>query len=95
MRFAQSGERQAIAAISELRDEMDAHRVEMEQAQRAYDYNRAAELQYGRIKELDFQILEQERALVRLQASGKLKEEVDADDIAEVVASGRAFRFGD
>jgi ATP-dependent Clp protease ATP-binding subunit ClpB len=80
-------ERQAILAISELRDEMDRVRVEMEQAQRAYDYNRAAELQYGKLKELDQKVREQEQALARLQASGKLlKEEVDSDDIAEVVA---------
>ncbi|HYJ13510.1 MAG TPA: AAA family ATPase, partial [Thermomicrobiales bacterium] len=80
-------ERQAIAAISELRDEIDRTRVEIEQAQRAYDYNRAAELQYGTLEDLDAQVLEQERALARLQASGKLlKEEVDADDIADVVS---------
>ncbi len=80
-------ERQAILAISELRDEMDRTRVEMEQAQRAYDYNRAAELQYGKLKELDQQVREQEQALARLQSAGKLlKEEVDSDDIAEVVA---------
>ena len=80
-------ERQGILAISELRDEMDRTRVEMEQAQRAYDYNRAAELQYGRLKELDRQIVEQERNLAQLQNSGKmLKEEVDADDIGEVVS---------
>ncbi len=80
-------ERQAILAISELRDEIDRTRVEMEQAQRAYDYNRAAELQYGRLKELDAQVVVQEAALARLQASGKLlKEEVDADDIGEVVS---------
>jgi ATP-dependent Clp protease ATP-binding subunit ClpB len=80
-------ERQAIAAISELRDEIDRTRIEIEQAQRAYDYNRAAELQYGTLKDLDGQVQEQERALARLQANGKLlKEEVDADDIAEVVS---------
>ena len=80
-------ERQAILAISELRDEMDRARVEMEQAQRAYDYNRAAELQYGKLKELDQKVLEEERALARLQSAGKLlKEEVDADDIADVVS---------
>ncbi|HEU0165289.1 MAG TPA: ATP-dependent chaperone ClpB [Thermomicrobiales bacterium] len=80
-------ERQAIHAISELRDEMDRTRIEMEQAQRAYDYNKAAELQYGKLKELDQQIREEEQKLARLQASGKLlKEEVDADDIAEVVS---------
>ncbi|MDQ3657781.1 MAG: ATP-dependent chaperone ClpB, partial [Chloroflexota bacterium] len=80
-------ERQAILAISELRDEIDRTRVEMEQAQRAYDYNKAAELQYGKLKELDAQVIVEESALSRLQASGKLlKEEVDADDIGDVVS---------
>jgi ATP-dependent Clp protease ATP-binding subunit ClpB len=80
-------EREAISAVSELRDEMDRTRVEIEQAQRAYDYNRAAELQYGKLKELDRKLNEQEQNLARLQSSGKLlKEEVDTDDIAEVVS---------
>ncbi len=80
-------ERQAILAISELRDEIDRTRVEMEQAQRAYDYNRAAELQYGKLKKLDAEVVVEESALSRLQASGKLlKEEVDADDIGDVVS---------
>lgn len=80
-------ERQAIASISEIRDEIDRTRVEIEQAQRAYDYNRAAELQYGKLKELDAGVREQEAALARLQSGGKLlKEEVDADDISEVVS---------
>ncbi|MGI8485998.1 MAG: ATP-dependent Clp protease ATP-binding subunit, partial [Thermomicrobiales bacterium] len=80
-------ERQAIHGISELRDEMDHTRVEMEQAQRAYDYNKAAELQYGKLKDLDQQIQEEERKLTRLQSAGKLlKEEVDSEDIAEVVS---------
>nr|MBA2467923.1 ATP-dependent chaperone ClpB [Chloroflexia bacterium] len=80
-------ERQAILAISDLRDEIDRTRVEMEQAQRAYDYNKAAELQYGTLKDLDAQVVTQEQALSRLQATGKLlKEEVDADDIGDVVS---------
>jgi ATP-dependent Clp protease ATP-binding subunit ClpB len=80
-------ERQAIHAISELRDEMDRTRVEVEQAQRAYDYNKAAELQYGKLKELDQKLQEQEQALMRLQSGGKLlKEEVDGEDIAEIVS---------
>ena len=80
-------ERQAISAISELRDEMDKTRVEIEQAQRAYDYNRAAELQYTTLVDLEKRVKEEERRLAQLQANGKLlKEEVDAEDIAEVVA---------
>jgi ATP-dependent Clp protease ATP-binding subunit ClpB len=80
-------ERQAIQAISELRDQMDQTKTEIEQAQRAYDYNRAAELQYGKLVQLGEQLKEEERRLEQLQSKGKmLKEEVDAEDIAEVVS---------
>jgi ATP-dependent Clp protease ATP-binding subunit ClpB len=80
-------ERETIMAISELRDEMDRLKVEIEQAQRNYDYNRAAELQYGRAKELEQKISEEEQKLARLQSDGKLlKEEVDSEDIADVVS---------
>lgn len=80
-------EREAIHKISELRDTMDHTRVEIEAAQRNYDYNTAAELQYGRLKELETQLSTEEQNLARLQSSGKmLKEEVDSEDIAEVVS---------
>ena len=80
-------ERDAISAVSELRDQVDQTRNEIEQAQRAYDYNKAAELQYGKLVELEEQIREEERKLTQLQANGKLlKEEVDAEDIADVVS---------
>jgi ATP-dependent Clp protease ATP-binding subunit ClpB len=80
-------EREAIQAVSGLRDQVDQTKVEIDQAQRAYDYNRAAELQYGRLVQLQDEIKEQERRLVQLQANGKLlKEEVDAEDIADTVS---------
>ncbi len=80
-------ERQAIQAISELRDGMEQTRVEIEQAQRAYDLNKAAELQYGKLVEQTRQLKEAEATFDQLQANGKLlKEEVDAEDIAEVVS---------
>ena len=80
-------ERAAIGAISELRDQMDRTRVEIEQAQRAYDYNRAAELQYSSLKGLEERLREAEQRLTQLQQGGQqlLKEEVDAEDIAAVV----------
>ncbi len=79
-------ERQAISSISELREEMDKTRTEIEQAQRAYDYNRAAELQYGTLVDLGVRLAEQERHLATMQAAGQLlKEEVDSEDIADVV----------
>ncbi len=80
-------EREAIQAVSELRQQIEETRIEIEQAQRAFDYNKAAELQYGTLVALQEQVKEQEKRLAQLQASGKLlKEEVDAEDIAEVVS---------
>jgi ATP-dependent Clp protease ATP-binding subunit ClpB len=59
----------------------------MEQASRRGDLQKAAELQYGRIPELERQIGASEKRLAEIQAKAKyLKEEVDAEDIAEVVA---------
>jgi len=79
-------ERQVISAISELREEMDRTRTEIEQAQRAYDYNRAAELQYGKMVDLETRLADEERRSAALQAAGQLlKEEVDSEDIADVV----------
>ncbi len=80
-------ERDAIQAISALKERIEQTRLEAEQAERAADYGKAAELRYGRLAELERQVLEAEERLAQLQQGGRLlKEEVDADDIAEVVA---------
>jgi ATP-dependent Clp protease ATP-binding subunit ClpB len=81
-------EKQAIAGISETKERLDAARVEMERAERDSDLQRAAELRYGEIPELEREVAayesqERERGG---EAPVFLKEEVDADDIAEVVA---------
>jgi ATP-dependent Clp protease ATP-binding subunit ClpB len=82
-------EKQAIAGISQTREQLDAARIEMERAEREADLQRAAELRYGEIPELERAIAEyesQERESGGAEAPVFLKEEVDADDIAEVVA---------
>ncbi len=82
-------EKQAIAGISETKERLDAARVEMERAERESDLQRAAELRYGEIPELERKVAEYESAERERgdsQAPVFLKEEVDADDIAEVVA---------
>jgi len=62
-------------------------RHQIEEAQRAQDYGRASELQYGTLVELEGQLREQEERLRRLQSDrAMLKEEVGAEDVAEVVA---------
>jgi ATP-dependent Clp protease ATP-binding subunit ClpB len=81
-------EKEVVAWIRETREEIERLGPEIEAATRAQDYQRASELQYGRARELEQQLAGQEEQLKALKASGSLllKEEVDADDIAEVVA---------
>ncbi|GBD16274.1 Chaperone protein ClpB 1 [bacterium HR26] len=81
-------ERQALQRINELKQQIEQTRHEIEQAQRVADYARASELQYGRLVELERQLRQEERRLSEVQTHGRLlKEEVDADDIAEVVSA--------
>jgi ATP-dependent Clp protease ATP-binding subunit ClpB len=81
-------EKEIVQAIRSTREEMERLGPEIEAAERAADYARAAELKYGRAAELEKRLVELEEQLRELKESGSvlLKEEVDADDIAEVVA---------
>jgi ATP-dependent Clp protease ATP-binding subunit ClpB len=80
-------ERQAIDRLRKLREEIDQTRVEIEQAERAYDLNRAAELRYGKLQDLERRLQAEEEMLSKKQGGSRLiKEEVDEEDIAEVVA---------
>ncbi|HTB70180.1 MAG TPA: AAA family ATPase [Solirubrobacteraceae bacterium] len=81
-------EKQAIAGISETREQLDAARIEMERAEREADLQRAAELRYGEIPELEREVAAYESAERERDGEAPvfLKEEVDANDIAEVVA---------
>ena len=80
-------EKEAIQGSRKLKEELEQVRLEIERTQRAGDYTKASELQYGRLPELDRKIREQEAKLAELQKSQRmLKEEVDEEDIAEVVA---------
>jgi ATP-dependent Clp protease ATP-binding subunit ClpB len=87
MKAQWQSEKGAIQGIRTSRAEVDALRGEVDLATRRGDLQRAAELRYGRIPELERKIAEDEARLAEVQASAKyLKEEVDADDIAEIVA---------
>ena len=80
-------EKDAIQEARRLKEEQEQLRHEVEQAQRAGDYAKASELQYGRIPEIDRRIQAAEARLADLQAHQRmLKEEVDEEDIAEVVS---------
>jgi ATP-dependent Clp protease ATP-binding subunit ClpB len=87
MKAQWQSEKAAIGQLREMKEKLDGLRVEAERATRTGDLNRAAELQYGEIPELQKRLEASESRLDELQKDFKyLKEEVDADDIAEVVA---------
>ena len=80
-------EKDAIQGIRDTKERIERARHQIEEAQRVQDYGRASELQYGTLVELEGQLREQEERLRRLQSDrAMLKEEVGAEDIAEVVA---------
>ncbi|MFM9138656.1 MAG: ATP-dependent Clp protease ATP-binding subunit [Actinomycetota bacterium] len=77
-------ERQAIGAIRSLKEELETLRAQME---RETDLEKAAEIRYGRIPEIDRRIVAATEQLNALQRDTRmLKEEVDSEDIAEVVS---------
>jgi ATP-dependent Clp protease ATP-binding subunit ClpB len=77
-------EKEAIGAIRELMEQLDAKRAEIE---READLERAAEIRYGQIPELERRVAEATEHLSQLQSTKRmLKEEVDSEDIAEVVS---------
>ncbi|MDB4907592.1 MAG: ATP-dependent chaperone ClpB [Gemmatimonadetes bacterium] len=80
-------EKESLGAVGKIKQEIEGARVEAENATRAGDLSKAAEIQYGKIPELERQMKEAEGKLA--SAGGRpqfLKEEVGADDIADVVA---------
>jgi ATP-dependent Clp protease ATP-binding subunit ClpB len=77
-----TAEKDKLAGATRIKEQLDAARLEMEQAQRSGDYARAGELTYGRIPELERHLEEAEQATTQAM----VREEVTADDIAAVVS---------
>jgi ATP-dependent Clp protease ATP-binding subunit ClpB len=80
-----NNEKEVIDEIRELKEQLESLRAE---AERETDLEKAAEIRYGRLPELERRISEATARLDELQANGQrmLKEEVDEEDVAEVVA---------
>jgi len=80
-------EKEIIARIRSLKEELEKTRSEAEQAERDADLARAAELKYGKSMELAKKLEEENKKLAKLQEEKKmLKEEVDEEDIADTVS---------
>ena len=79
-------EKQAIAELREIKEKIEQTQLEVEQAERTANLEVAARLRYGQLPELENKRMEAEERLKELQNQGALlKEEVDAEEIAEVV----------
>ncbi|MEO0987571.1 MAG: ATP-dependent chaperone ClpB [Cyanobacteria bacterium J06639_14] len=81
-------EKQTLDAINALQEEEDQLRLQVDQAERAYDLNKAAQLKYGKLEAVQRDREAQEAQLLEIQAQGKtlLREQVIEADIAEIVA---------
>ncbi len=80
-------EKQAIAALREVKEKIEQTRQQIERAERKSDLETAARLRYGSLRELEARLAEAERKLKELQTGGSLlKEEVDAEEVAAVVS---------
>ncbi|MEW6131127.1 MAG: ATP-dependent chaperone ClpB [Acidobacteriota bacterium] len=80
-------EKESVQKVRAIREEIEQTKVQIEQAEREYDLNKAAELRYGKLTQLEKQLHEYEDGLDKPQSGSRLlKEEVDEEDIAEVVS---------
>jgi ATP-dependent Clp protease ATP-binding subunit ClpB len=80
-------EKEAISKIRDIKEKLESTKSEAQIAERQGDLSRAAELKYGTLTELEKNLEQENRKLADLQSGQRmLKEEVDSEDIAEVVA---------
>ncbi len=88
LRVQWQSEKDIITKIQSIKEEIDKVNLEIQQAERNYDLNRAAELKYGNLANLNRQLENIETELANTQRSGKslLREEVTPGDIAEVIS---------
>jgi ATP-dependent Clp protease ATP-binding subunit ClpB len=81
-------EKAKLAAVQQLKEEIDAVQTEVSQAERDYDLNKAAELKYGSLMNLQRELLEAEAAMDAAAAQGGdlLRDEVTEADIADIIS---------
>lgn len=80
-------EKDLVEEIQRIKERSEQLKLEAEQAERAADFGRVAEIRYGLLKESEQQLVQAQEKLGQLQSDSKmLKEEVTAEDVAEVVA---------
>ena len=88
MRAKWQGEKEVVEGIQKAKEQIEHLKFEAEQAERAGDYGKVAEIRYGKIQEADVVLKSFESKLAEMQTKGSqlIKEEVDSEDIAGVIA---------
>ena len=80
-------EKSHVDAIQQAKQEIENLKIDAEQAERNGDFERVAEIRYSKLKQLEEKIKEEKKLLLILQSSSKMiKEDVDAEEIADVVS---------
>ncbi len=79
-------EKGGLEKLSKIKSDIEQTRREVEIAKREYDLNRVAELQYGKLANLEKELAQAEKGADQTGGSRMIKEEVDEEDIAEIVA---------
>ncbi|GAB6038918.1 ATP-dependent chaperone ClpB [Fundidesulfovibrio butyratiphilus] len=80
-------EKQSIEGVRQIKGEIEKTRQEIEKAERDYDLNRAAELRYGRINQLEAELAKREAEIEKASGGQRmLREEVGPDDVAQVIS---------
>jgi ATP-dependent Clp protease ATP-binding subunit ClpB len=80
-------EKEGVQRLGNLREAIEQTKVEIEKAERQYDFNKVAELKYGKLLGLENKLKEEEEKLAKKKGAARLlKEDVDEEDIAEVVS---------
>ncbi|MBN2863964.1 MAG: AAA family ATPase, partial [Bacteroidales bacterium] len=87
LKAAWSSEKEMIGEAQTKKESVDALRFEAEQAERAGDYGKVAEIRYGKIIQLENEIADLKKEIERKRSKGSLiREEVKSEDIAEIVS---------
>jgi ATP-dependent Clp protease ATP-binding subunit ClpB len=87
LRAKWQSEHEVVDNIQKFKEEIEQLKLEADQAERSGDFGKVAELRYGRIKEAEKALEDAKQQLLEMQTDSKLiKEEVDAEEIAEVVS---------
>ena len=86
MKAQWENEKNAISKVQSLREQIEQTNADIEKAQREYDLNRAAELKYGRLPELQKQLAAEEKLAAEKKEASLLRDRVTDEEIARIVA---------